>query len=655
MGKEKTKRSCGICLDPISRHSSQLWAPCCGGFFDSQCVSKLAATSGYFFKCPLCNNKDVFNIEMKKFGIHVPDQDADWEKEPGAYSALLERYTRCDAEVCSSEDGRNYDEDDTIYEIILCRSCGSSGIHIQCGKLKLSDPVFLCTVCKGPEMAKENETGRRKSSRGKPSDVEPTTSPRKLQLGKVTKSPSPSKNPRKNKCSLPSLEKPLKSENASEETIGKPLETNSKPRRGRPKVVKTNEEDTVTKNVSSDSNSKNRRGSKKNDTVIPDCTQIPLNGDSDQKQESAQVKRNSRERKGNDFILLADTRQPEIDTNLKQNGIGDETGESSQLHINAKADSETNTVVIKIDPSILDVPTKSEIVKNEVHEEELDTELFDLANQINFNFEIPSSPLRPMNETTPSKLCTPIKNTPTKQLPRKNLIEEIYSSPLKDNRRGRLRTPQSTPIKENSVLKEVTKNPILTTPSASKRRSTRKSEQVHETREISKCALNLNELCNLDVHNKDQNLFDTEMISNKSLNKNSQIQPTKLNSLSNAVTVSKAESVGTESEGNNGETSRSKRGSRKRDCTSAGQSQQGYEPSPKPCKEKDQIISPKPLTIKLGLNNSPVTPANRNQEDKNTNPDSKLSAAEMRKNRLEHARIRVKINELMDELDSALA
>jgi len=60
--KEKTRRSCGICLELISDHSSPLLAPCCGGFFDYQCVSKLAATSGYFFKCPLCNNKDVFNI-----------------------------------------------------------------------------------------------------------------------------------------------------------------------------------------------------------------------------------------------------------------------------------------------------------------------------------------------------------------------------------------------------------------------------------------------------------------------------------------------------------------------------------------------------------------------------------------------------------------
>ena len=28
----------------------------------------------YFFKCPLCNNKDEFQTEMLTYGIYIPDQ-----------------------------------------------------------------------------------------------------------------------------------------------------------------------------------------------------------------------------------------------------------------------------------------------------------------------------------------------------------------------------------------------------------------------------------------------------------------------------------------------------------------------------------------------------------------------------------------------------
>eukprot|EP00090_Calanus_glacialis_P011667 TRINITY_DN20037_c0_g1_i1.p1 TRINITY_DN20037_c0_g1~~TRINITY_DN20037_c0_g1_i1.p1 ORF type:complete len:1596 (-),score=324.97 TRINITY_DN20037_c0_g1_i1:41-4828(-) len=665
--EEKAKRSCGICLELIAGQTSQLWAPCCGGFFDSQCVSKLAATSGYFFKCPLCNNKDVFNIEMKKFGIHVPDQDADWDNEPGAYSSLLERYTRCDAELCSCEEGRNYDEDDTIYEIILCRTCGSSGIHIQCGKLKLSDPVFLCNVCKGPEMAKEeeeNESGRRKSLRGKPSEAGQTSATRKLQLEKVVKSPTPSKNPRKTKCSQPNPKECLQSETAFEDPIAaQPVDINNKPKRGRRKPNIANvdkpKNNVIPELKGSKQISKPKRGKVKNVAETPNCTE---KSDADPKQSKSNAKINSKGKGGEDFILLTDTRQSEDD--FKQN----ETGESSQTNTDSKDDMKC-PVVIKIDPSILDIvgpgsedhTAGSELVKSEAHEEELDTELFDLANQINFNFEIPSSPLRPINEATPSKLRTPIKNSPAKRLPKKNLINEISSSPLKENRRGRLRTPQTTPIKENAVVNNTNKNPSVTSPNVS-RRSGHKSEQVHETKHVPKCALNLNEsnISEVQANNKDKDLLDKEIYSDKSIDKNIQNQSAKINNLSNARTLSKTESVVNDPGGQTGDTSRSQRVSRKRECTSAGQSQKGC--LPKPCKERETpIISStpqKPLIIKLGVKTTQGTPNGpdcKKQADQILNSVSKLSEAELRKNRLEHAKIRVKINELMDKLDSALA
>ena len=79
--------SCGVCLEDISEQDmkecqsdgkflsdSYLWAPCCNGWFHKNCVESLAKSTGYFFKCALCNNKENFENEMKKFGVYVPER-----------------------------------------------------------------------------------------------------------------------------------------------------------------------------------------------------------------------------------------------------------------------------------------------------------------------------------------------------------------------------------------------------------------------------------------------------------------------------------------------------------------------------------------------------------------------------------------------------
>ena len=53
----------------------------------------MADSAGWqFFKCPLCNNKEVFEREMQRFGIYIPLEDAKWEQEPHAYEDLYRRY-----------------------------------------------------------------------------------------------------------------------------------------------------------------------------------------------------------------------------------------------------------------------------------------------------------------------------------------------------------------------------------------------------------------------------------------------------------------------------------------------------------------------------------------------------------------------------------
>ena len=59
--------------------------------FHKECIQKLATSSGYFFKCPMCNNKEEFDKEMKKFGIYVPEQDAAWEREGNIFDGIYQR------------------------------------------------------------------------------------------------------------------------------------------------------------------------------------------------------------------------------------------------------------------------------------------------------------------------------------------------------------------------------------------------------------------------------------------------------------------------------------------------------------------------------------------------------------------------------------
>ena len=68
-------------------------------------------------------------MEMKSFGVYVPEQDAAWETQDNGtlFDDLLERHNRCDVENCICPDGREADEDYTIWEIVSCRYFIGSG------------------------------------------------------------------------------------------------------------------------------------------------------------------------------------------------------------------------------------------------------------------------------------------------------------------------------------------------------------------------------------------------------------------------------------------------------------------------------------------------------------------------------------------------
>ncbi|KAJ8308853.1 hypothetical protein KUTeg_013727 [Tegillarca granosa] len=124
---------CAICMMSVEARASNetLRAPCCrNSWFHRTCIQRHSTAAGlHFFKCPLCNNKEMFQAEMLKFGIYLPDQDAAWEREPNAFNELLERYTHCDAARCKCVHGRDYNKDGGKETGLPKRKKGKGGKH----------------------------------------------------------------------------------------------------------------------------------------------------------------------------------------------------------------------------------------------------------------------------------------------------------------------------------------------------------------------------------------------------------------------------------------------------------------------------------------------------------------------------------------------
>ncbi|XP_011501260.1 PREDICTED: putative uncharacterized protein DDB_G0282133 isoform X2 [Ceratosolen solmsi marchali] len=142
---------CYICyedVEPLDCNGT-LWAPCCqkNAWFHRKCVQQLAMSAGYFFKCPLCNNKREFQTAMLEYGIYIPRQDASWELVPNAFEELLYRHNRCDSMACLCPKGRTYTSSNAKWELVLCRMCGSQGTHLFCSRLKWANPVWECQEC----------------------------------------------------------------------------------------------------------------------------------------------------------------------------------------------------------------------------------------------------------------------------------------------------------------------------------------------------------------------------------------------------------------------------------------------------------------------------------------------------------------------------
>ncbi|XP_018590207.1 G2/M phase-specific E3 ubiquitin-protein ligase [Scleropages formosus] len=155
-----TPLSCSICLEfvePVLSYTV-LKCPCChSSWFHRDCVQHQAYSAAlFFFRCTICNNKDKFQQEMLRMGIHIPERDASWELEENAYGELLQVYQRCDALKCISHKGRKYSTQEGKWEILRCNFCGSNGTHRKCASLKLFETKWVCDVCRPAANGNEN-------------------------------------------------------------------------------------------------------------------------------------------------------------------------------------------------------------------------------------------------------------------------------------------------------------------------------------------------------------------------------------------------------------------------------------------------------------------------------------------------------------------
>lgn len=145
----KSEEDCLICREAIVRKANpkSLWTPCCSNWLHRECVVKQAYHSGkHFFKCPKCNNKDIFVAEMKKYGVYVPTRDASWEKGQ-VFEQMFKKEYKCSADKCLSKKGIDYNGDNE-WELLACDGCGANAIHPECGGLDAKADEWLCPLCK---------------------------------------------------------------------------------------------------------------------------------------------------------------------------------------------------------------------------------------------------------------------------------------------------------------------------------------------------------------------------------------------------------------------------------------------------------------------------------------------------------------------------
>ncbi|NXP04724.1 PHF7 protein, partial [Thinocorus orbignyianus] len=147
---QQQQRTCLLCLEAVAERPSYdtLVCPACtSAWFHRRCIQGQALSSAlHHFRCPLCREMAVFQEEMFRLGIKIPDRDASWELD-GSFDDLYERHSSCDAEQCLCPVGREEAEVDGPWRLLLCSSCAARGTHQRCSGLEADAEAWQCSDC----------------------------------------------------------------------------------------------------------------------------------------------------------------------------------------------------------------------------------------------------------------------------------------------------------------------------------------------------------------------------------------------------------------------------------------------------------------------------------------------------------------------------
>ncbi|NXS62209.1 G2E3 ligase, partial [Brachypteracias leptosomus] len=141
--------TCLICLEPVedSKSYNTLVCPMCkNGWFHRGCIQGQALHDGITqLRCPLCRNTDDFRGEMLRLGIRIPFRLPDLDPEEEA--ELNYRHGRCDATRCLCPGGREWEDEEGPWQLLLCSSCAAEGTHRCCSQLEDSRETWECQSC----------------------------------------------------------------------------------------------------------------------------------------------------------------------------------------------------------------------------------------------------------------------------------------------------------------------------------------------------------------------------------------------------------------------------------------------------------------------------------------------------------------------------
>ncbi|XP_042694659.1 PHD finger protein 7-like [Centrocercus urophasianus] len=201
--------NCVICLEPVGDKKSyhtMVCPVCTQAWFHRSCIQAQAMSAGILrFRCPVCKDRMRFRKEMHLLGIQIPARRPTWEDKE-SYETLHKIHQRCDAGECLYTEGREQEEGDGPWELLLCTSCAAQGTHRLCSNLSNSLSSWECDSCAGVGTASSAESqlaGPSTASQEAPGPSHSSPAPRRQSRQQGT-GRTRSRSPLKGRASNPS-------------------------------------------------------------------------------------------------------------------------------------------------------------------------------------------------------------------------------------------------------------------------------------------------------------------------------------------------------------------------------------------------------------------------------------------------------------------